>query len=132
MHGNFTDGNAGASKAAQRFYDMVSLVLSSSEIAILFGGVTVVVAAISYMGLARGTSAALSKKAQRAKAMRQAYNSMEQRSFPSNTKKIKVGHPSNLCVRRSARLTSAPGKHRTHRFHADKPGMQFLEKLVSD
>jgi hypothetical protein len=97
MSGNLTDSYAVVNNAAQRFYDAVSVPLSSSEVAILFGGVALMVAAISYIVLGDSKHAILSRKAQQAKAMRQAYKSMEKQSSLSNNKESKVGS-SSTCI----------------------------------
>jgi hypothetical protein len=90
MSGNFSDGDDVVRKAAHRLYDIVSLNLASVGVAVLFGGVAMMVAVISYIRVVGSNPAVASRKAQQAKAMRQAYRSMEKQSSLSNTERMKV------------------------------------------
>lgn len=88
--GNLTaDGEALARRAAQRLYDAVLLISSTSKVAILLAGVAMVVAVVSY-GVAGSKPPISSRKGQQAKAMREAYRSMEKQVSLSNIKKDKV------------------------------------------
>jgi hypothetical protein len=75
---------------SQRFLDMVSLHSSSSEAVLALGAVALMVAAASYLPFAVSKPAATSRKAQQAKAMREAYQFMERQTSISNKKSVKV------------------------------------------
>jgi hypothetical protein len=87
--GNLTaDGEALARRAAQRLYDAV-LFSPTSKVAILLAGAAMVVAVV-FCGVAGSKPLISSRKAQQAKAMREAYKSMEGQASLSNIEKDKV------------------------------------------
>jgi hypothetical protein len=89
--GNLTaNSEAVARSAAQQFYGAVSLLSPSSKAAILLAGVAMLIAVVSYTGFAGSKPSISSRKAQQAKAMREAYKSMEKHGSLSNVKKNKV------------------------------------------
>jgi type II secretory pathway component PulM len=77
--------------ASQRLSDTISLLSSSFEVPVLLGAAALMVAVVSYLVFARPTPAtASSRKAQQARVMREAYNSMEKQSSRADSKRAKV------------------------------------------
>lgn len=77
--------------APQRFLDMVSMPSSSSEVPLLLGGAALMLVVISYLAFAGSTPATtMSRKAQQARAMREAYKSMERDTSKLDNNKTNV------------------------------------------
>jgi hypothetical protein len=85
-----SDGETTVEVVSQRFFDIISWLASSSEVVRTLGGVAVMVAVASYFSYARSKAPSSSRKAQQAKAMREAYKSMEKQVPISDSKNAKV------------------------------------------
>ncbi|KAN0096538.1 MOSC N-terminal beta barrel domain containing protein [Hyaloscypha variabilis] len=76
--------------ASQRLSDIISLLLSFSEVPVLLGAAALIVAVVSYLAFAGPTPASTSsRKVQQAKAMREAYESMEKQSSRADRNRAK-------------------------------------------
>ena len=75
---------------SQRFLDMISVLSSSSEMALALGAVALMLAVVSGLVFAGSKPAATSRKAQQAKVMREAYKSMEIQGLVSDNMNVKV------------------------------------------
>jgi hypothetical protein len=88
---NFTGSESALNMASQRLSDIISLLLSFSEVPVLLGAAALIVAVVSYLAFAGPTPASTSsRKVQQAKAMREAYESMEKQSSRADRNRAKV------------------------------------------
>ncbi|KAE9371593.1 hypothetical protein N431DRAFT_410486, partial [Stipitochalara longipes BDJ] len=88
---NLTQSASTLNMASQRLFDTASLLSISSTLSMLLGGVALMVAVVSYLAFAGSSPAtSSSRKAQQARAMREAYKSMEKEASKPNSKKAKV------------------------------------------
>ena len=88
---NLTDSETASKMASQSLSDITSLLSTTSGLSLLLSGAALVVAMVSYLAFAGSRPAASSsRKAQQARAMREAYKSMEKQSAKPNSKKPMV------------------------------------------
>jgi hypothetical protein len=87
---NLTDSKTALEIASQRLSNMATWLYPSPEAALMTMPVLLMVAFMFYLTFAGSKSPTSSRKAQQAKAMRDAYKSMEQEASLSDSKNIKV------------------------------------------
>jgi len=89
--GNLTNSETASKMASPTFSDVRSLLSTTSGFSLLLGGAALVVAVVSYLAFAGSPPASSSsRKAQQARAMREAYNAMEKQTSRPNSKTAKV------------------------------------------
>jgi hypothetical protein len=100
---NLSESESAMKAASQGFFNMITLLSSSSSVSLLVGGAALMVAVISYLAFAGSTPATSSRKAQQARVMRKAYRTMERQALSSDSKRVRVG--SSLRDRRIRKLS---------------------------
>jgi hypothetical protein len=89
--GNLTSSETASKMASQTLSDVRSLLSTTSGFSLLLGGAALVVAVVSYFAFAGlPPASSSSRKAQQARAMREAYKSMEKQISRPNSRTTKA------------------------------------------
>ena len=125
-----TESNAQTSSATQQLYDMFAKSSTSSKVAVILGGIALAMVVFKYLVFMGAKPAMSSRKAQQAKAMREAYRSMNKQSSLANSKKTRVSIPPRSLVW-DTELTCSPEEQRRKGINGDKPGKFTNEIYLS-
>jgi hypothetical protein len=94
---NITESGTALKMASRELFDIIMAFSLSSEISLVLGGAALVVAVISYLVFIGSTPiTSSSTKYQKARAMREAYNSMNKKVISLHGKNTKVSAASGI------------------------------------